>query len=192
MNLAFARMLIAITAIGACTANLVEVRRSDDRADHAAVTQLWDDEVRRIARDGDWIIARASATGTLVYAGMYDHTHATLVEADDAGAIRETPLGDALARSHSLIIVRPSNMTAVDAADALARARTRLGTEHPGNPAGFLTWASQTAARAGSSDTATPADLMRYGEVVYWSGGRDDEQVMVLASEHMNHTQAKR
>jgi hypothetical protein len=29
----------------------------------------------------------------------------------------------------------------------------------------------------------TPSDLMSYGEVIYWSGKRDDAQVMAIATE---------
>ena len=43
-------------------------------------------------------------------------------------------------------------------------------------------WASQTAARSGVRERViTPANLMKYGEVIYWSGKRDDTQVMAMA-----------
>jgi hypothetical protein len=45
-------------------------------------------------------------------------------------------------------------------------------------------WASQTEARSGTTESIiTPADLMKYGEVIYWSGKRDDAQLLAIASD---------
>ena len=50
-------------------------------------------------------------------------------------------------------------------------------------------WASQGELRTGVHETViTPADLMKYGEVVYWSGKRTDEQVMALAQANDDRT----
>jgi len=50
-------------------------------------------------------------------------------------------------------------------------------------------WAAQTEARSGVHETIiTPSNLMQYGEVVYWSGKRDEPQVMELATERAPRT----
>jgi hypothetical protein len=43
-------------------------------------------------------------------------------------------------------------------------------------------WASETEARTGARERAVaPADLMKYGEVIYWSGRRSDPAVQGVA-----------
>ena len=46
-----------------------------------------------------------------------------------------------------------------------------------------------STARTGAHEQAiTPAELMKYGEVIYWSGVRDDPQVIELASERVQRS----
>jgi hypothetical protein len=76
------------------------VHRPQDTNIDAAVTSLWDHDVRRIARDGDWILSRSYylvgdviATVTpgedLSHASIYDAEHGTVIEAVGDG-VRET------------------------------------------------------------------------------------------------------
>jgi hypothetical protein len=181
------------------------LHRPVDPGVDAAVTRLWTGEIRHVARDGDWILTRsyflagdAIATVTpgesLSHASIYDAKHETVIEAVGSG-IREIPLAQLVGRNHYVIVVRPSNMTAADQAEALARARTKLGGKFDATGMfGFdhedefycselVYWASQTAARSGSHErVVTPSNLMKYGEVIYWSGKRDDPQIMQLAA----------
>ena len=134
-----------------------------------------------------WLWSRVAAQTTA--------THDTVIESVSSG-VREIPLENFVARNHLLIVVRPSHMSAADGRAALARARTKLGVEFDfsgmfgfDDPDRFyctelVYWASQTAARTGSHERiVTPPDLMKYGEVIYWSGKRDDAQVGEIAIE---------
>jgi len=92
-------------------------------------------------------------------------------------------------------------MTAVEQTDSVERARTKLGL--PFDYAGgigfddpdkwycseLVWWAAQTETRSGVHETIiTPSNLMQYGEVIYWSGKRDEPQVMELATERAPRT----
>jgi len=114
-----------------------------------------------------------------------------------ASGVREIPIEQFVARNHLILVVRPANMTASDGREAVGRARSKVGAPFDGaGMFGFddpdryycselVYWASQTAARTGSQErVVTPADLMKYGEVIYWSGQRDDAQVGELAVAH--------
>jgi hypothetical protein len=128
-----------------------------------ATVQVWAREIRDVARDGDWILSRED----LSHAAMYDARRDTVIES--LADVRETPLVQVLARDGNVIVVRPSKMTAQDESFALGRARGRLGASLSGSD--LVYWASQTEARNGPSEhPVAPADLMQYGEIIYWSG----------------------
>lgn len=202
-------LAVAVAAVapllGACTSTKsVMVHRPSDATADAAVTQLWTRELASVARDGDWILSRsyyaigdviavATPGEDLSHASIYDARKQTVVESIGSG-VREIPLAEFLARNHYVIVVRPANMTAADQRQALVRARSKVGAPFDirgmfgfDNPEAFycselVYWASQTAARTGDQETViTPSDLMKYGEVIYWSGKRDDAQVMNVA-----------
>jgi len=197
-------MSVMVASLAGCDTKSVAVHRpTNQTADHA-VTNLWEQDIRRVARDGDWILSRsyflvgdvisaASPGEDLSHASIYDAKSNTVIEAIGDG-IREIPLHKLLDRNHYVIVVRPANMTASDQHDAVLRARTKVGQPFDiggmfgiDNPDQYycselVYWASQTAARTGSHErVVTPADLMKYGEVIYWSGKRDDAQVMQAA-----------
>jgi len=183
----------------------VLVKRPDDATADAAITKLWAAEIRKVARDGDWLLTRSYAwqgdgivvlTGgeNLSHASMYDAKRDTIIESIASG-VREMPLEQLIGRNHFVIVVRPTGMTAADQSEALARARSMIGASYDysgmfgvDTPNEFycselVFWASQTEARSGRHETVvTPSDLMKYGEVIYWSGKRDDKQVMELAT----------
>ncbi|MBA3541644.1 MAG: hypothetical protein H0T79_18665 [Deltaproteobacteria bacterium] len=197
--------LASLVVVGCGEPKSVLVRRPTSPVADAAVTAMWSTEVSQVARDGDWILTRSyyaladaitltTPGENLSHASILDAQRGTIIEAVGAG-VREIPLSELVARNHYVIVVRPSRMTADDQRAALARARTRVGA--PYDAAGMfgvdhedafycselVYWASQTEARSGSHETVvTPADLMKYGEVIYWSGARTDPQVMELAS----------
>ncbi|MDQ3339502.1 MAG: hypothetical protein M4D80_30425 [Myxococcota bacterium] len=205
--------LVLSAAVSGCAptqAKSVLVHRPEDKAADVAVSELWASEIRNVARDGDWFLSRSySALGDVVavatlgedlsHASMYDATRDMVIESINEG-VREVPLVRFLKRNHYVIVVRPSNMTKADQAHALARAKTKLGLPFDirgmfgfDNPDAWycselVYWASQTEARSGMPETVvTPPDLMKYGEVIYWSGKRDDAQLMQIATERAKH-----
>jgi len=198
-------LLLMVTSATACTRPSMLVHRPEDPKVDEGVTTMWTGEIGKVARDGDWILTRsyyvvgdAISTFTpgedLSHASIYDAKQGTVIEAVSEG-IREIPLSQLVKRNHYVIVVRPSNMTAADQSGALARARTKLGGKFDASGmfgldhddayycSELVYWASQTEARSGKRERIiTPANLMKYGEVIYWSGKRDDAQVMSLAS----------
>jgi uncharacterized protein YycO len=209
MGMKSSALLVALAlalAATACGSQSVMVHRPTDATADAAVTALWTQEVIRVARDGDWLLSRSYAgVGDVIavatpgedlsHASIYDAKKQTVIESIGSG-VREIPLDRFLARNHYVMVVRPSNMTAADQAFAVTRARTKVGLpfDYRGmfgfdNPDAWycselVYWASQTEARSGTTESViTPADLMKYGEVIYWSGKRDDAQLLAIASD---------
>jgi hypothetical protein len=198
-------LLAAISISSACSARSRLIHRPDDARVDAAITAMWTAEIRRTARTGDWLLSRAyylvsdlivlgTSGEALSHGSIYDASRDTVIESIGSG-VREIPLEQLVARNHLVLVVRPSNMTAADGRAAVARARTRIGAPFDAtgmfgfdDPDRFycselVYWASQTAARTGSHErVVTPSDLMMYGEVISWSGVRDDAGVGELAT----------
>jgi hypothetical protein len=194
-----------LTALAGCSTRSVMLHRPEDPEVDAAVTAMWTDEIGKVAKDGDWILTRsyylvADGIATLTpgedlsHASIYDAKSGTIIEAVSEG-IREIPLAQLIKRNAYVIVVHPAGMTDAERTASVARARTKLG--HDFDVTGMfgidhsdsyycselVYWASQTEVRAGRRDkVVSPSDLMTYGEVVYWSGKRDDDQVMALAA----------
>jgi len=157
------KRLAVLLAVAACGTTPPLVQHPTDPVVDDAMVTVWAREIREVARDGDWILSRED----LSRAAMYDAHRDSVIES--LADVRETPLLQLLARDGHVIVVRPSKMTAEDEAVALVRARGRLGTSLSGSD--LVYWASQTEAREGPSDhPIAPADLMQYGEIIYWSG----------------------
>jgi len=185
----------------------VLVKRPESKDVDAAVTAMWSHEIHNVAQDGDWILTRSyfmiadaiskTTPGVdLSHASIYDAKRDTIIEAVNDG-VREIPLSELVYRNHYVIVVRPSNMTAAERARSVERARSRIGTEFDkaglfgfNNPdklycSELVWWAAQGELRYGEHQTViAPVELMQYGEVVYWSGQRTDQQVMELAMAH--------
>ncbi len=200
---------LLVTLAAACSRPSVMVKRPEDKKVDEAVTQMWTSEISNVARDGDWILTRSyvlvgDAISTVVpgeslsHASIYDAKRGTVIEAVSEG-IREIPLSKLVGRNHYVIVVRPANMSAADQTGAVARAHTKVGGKFDISGmfgidhadayycSELVYWASQTEARSGRRERIiTPSDLMRYGEVIYWSGKRDDNQVMALAAHRTN------
>jgi hypothetical protein len=199
-------LILAAFAAAGCAhePKSVMVKRPEDKVADTAVTELWAQEIRNVARDGDWILSRsyfaigdAIVLGTpgeeLSHASIYDAKNDSIIESISSG-VREKPLAELVGRNHWVLVVRPSGMTAADQQEALARARGQIGAAFDTSgmfgidtPEEFycselVYWASQTEARSGKRERViTPSGLMKYGEVIYWSGKRDDPQVVELA-----------
>lgn len=204
-RLACLLLLVTATLTGCTERKSMLVERPEDAAVDTAVTALWTHEVHGIARDGDWLLTRsyyaladaisiATPGEALSHASIYDAQRGTVIESV-ADGVREIPLADLIARNHYVIVVRPTGMTAAEQTEAVRRARTKVGTAFDkGGMFGFddpetfycselVYWASQTEARSGGNElVVTPSDLMKYGEVIYWSGKRTDPQIMDIAT----------
>jgi hypothetical protein len=182
------------------------LKRPEDPVVDRAVSDLWTAEVSSQGTNGDWLLSRSYyLVGDAIskftrgedfsHAAIYDADKKTVIEAVGSG-VREIDLEEFLHRNHHIALVRPNNMTPADRKAALERARSQLGK--PFDNAGMLgfddpqafycselvSWASQTGARNKEQERVmTPANLLKYGTVVYWSGGRTNAQTMQLAME---------
>jgi hypothetical protein len=195
-------LALALTAT-ACSKSVLVKRPSDPVVDRA-LTEMWTQEIRRVAQDGDWFLVRSYAsvgdaivvlTGgeEITHAAMYDAKTGTVIEAITP-KIREIPLEALVERNRHIIIVRSAG-TAAEKRASVERARSTLGT-------GFdlrgmfgiadrkdrfycselVYWASGLQERDEKSHfIITPASLIDHGEVVYFSGRRDDAQLQRVA-----------
>jgi uncharacterized protein YycO len=208
---------LAVSALVGCGGEPKSVllkRPANVEAD-AAVTQLWADDVKAMAKDGDWILSRgyymtSDMISTLTsgedisHASIYDAKRGTIIEAVGSG-VREITVEQLIQRNAHIIVVRPSGLTDAERTRSVERARSRVGAEF--DKAGLfgfdnkdkvycselVWWASQMEQRSGDEQTViTPSELMDYGQVVYWSGPRNDAQIMELAVERDRARTAKR
>jgi uncharacterized protein YycO len=210
MRSPFLLAVLATSILGGCitSARSVKVHRPADKQIDATVTQMWADEVRAVAQDGDWILSRSyyfigdvisgfTPGEDLSHASIYSAKTGTVIEAVTP-IVREIPLEQLIQRNHYVILVRPSKMTAAERAASVGRARSQVGVAFDvrgmfgfDNPDAFycselVYWAAETAARHDDEQTViTPPEMMEYGNVVYWSGARDDAQVMHAAAAHV-------
>jgi hypothetical protein len=204
--------LIAASATGCSEPHSVMVKRPQDPQVDAAVTAMWSHEIHSVAQDGDWIVSRsyflladgitlASSGEPLSHASIYDAKRDTIIESVGSG-VREIPLSELVQRNHYLIVIRPTGMTPAQRRHSVERARSRMGT--PFDVRGMfgvdnkdalycselVWWAAQGEQRTGVHyRVVTPNDLMKHGEVVYWSGKRTDEQVMAIAMANEDRTE---
>jgi hypothetical protein len=194
-------LAVLVVLLPGCSAGSLVIHKPADESANQAVTALWARDVRRTAQTGDWILSRSySMTGDVIagftrgeslsHASIYDAERGTVIEAL-MPAVREVPLENLLARNHMVIIVRPSGLTQEQRLASIERARSQVGAEFDiggmvgaGAPDKFycselVLWASQLEGTAGS--VVTPAELIKHGEVVYWSGQRSDPALIETA-----------
>ncbi len=190
--------LIAAASTAGCGlhSQSVMVKRPSNKALDEVVTQRWAAEVRLHAQQGDWILTRSytklSDAIVLLTSGdefshgtIYDAKRDLIIEAVDTG-VQEIPLEQLVRRTNDLMIVRPS-VSAADRARAVERARSKLGVPYDvrglvgvEDPDKFycselVYWSIDP--RAHGMDTPlviSPADLIRAGQVVWYSGSRAD------------------
>jgi hypothetical protein len=204
LQLALVTVLAALAPVVAgCNPSLM-VHRPADHAVDEAITSMWVEELERTAHDGDWLLSRSySGQGDLVvimtggeevsHAAMIDVTHGSVIESIASG-VREIPLRDFVERNRHVIVIRPAHPPAGGRL-ALARARTRLGAGFDitgmvgvGSASRFycselVYWATGLHDQdPGRELVVTPGELLEYGELVYWSGQRDDGQVQRAAA----------
>jgi hypothetical protein len=173
-----------------------------------AISQMWADEIRRIARDGDWILSRsltwegdtiAFLTGyeQFSHASIVDVTHGTIIEATTP-EVREISIEELMQRNRHVVVVRPNGISAERSRLALDYARAQLGLafdlwgfvgyEEPDKwyCTELIFWASGMEELHGKEVVLMPKEMMKYGEVIYYSGRRDDVQVQALAAARLN------
>jgi len=199
---------LALVSTG-CWHGSIYADRPKDRLVDDAINKLWASEIRRVARDGDWILSRSlTPQGDMIswvtfsgekfsHASIVDVSHGTVVEAITP-VVREIPLEDLMARNWYVVVVRPTGLTAEESKAALERARSQLGVEFDlWGFVGFeepqkwyctelVAWASGLDAKLGKQAVVYPNELMDVGEVIYYSGRRDDRQVQAIAAARVN------
>jgi uncharacterized protein YycO len=198
-------LLVALVVGSGCSAGSVMVKRPTDARVNREVTVLWAKDVHRVARTGDWILTRSysligdaitATTGgeSVSHASIYDARTGTIIESVGSG-VREVPLEELLDRNRHAIVVRPAGMTHDERVASVDRARSALGVGFDyaglvGIDRGdrfycseLIYWAADLEARTGQRPRiVTPSGLIRHGEVVYYSGARDDEHIQYVAA----------
>jgi hypothetical protein len=199
-----ALLISALTLSATACSHSVMVHRPKDAEVDKALTKMWTSEIHRVAQDGDWILVRSYASvgdaivvltsgEEISHAAMYDGKTGTVIEAITP-VVREIPLEELVGRNRYLIVVRPRG-TAAEKRASVMRARSVLGTEF--DLQGMFGVADQKdrfycselvywAGGVADKDTdehfiITPVSLMEHGEVVYFSGRRDDAQLQRVA-----------
>ncbi len=208
MNLLRALAAVALV-LTACHSNSVMVERPHNSTvvDHA-ISDRWAHEIQGNARDGDWILTRsyafmadgivvatgAGAETPMSHASIYSAEHGTVIEAI-GGGVREIPLAELMQRNHYAVVVRPAGMSEAAQHAAVVRARAQVGKPYDvGGIFGLDTadkfycselvwWASDGDARYGGETVITPTEMLAHGEVVYWSGPRDDAQLTAAVTD---------
>lgn len=203
----FTSSLLAASSLSGCGAGSLVHQRPTSAESNREVTQMWLRDIKRTARTGDWILTRSySLNGDLIVAGsggesishssIYDARTGTIIEAVRP-SIREVPLEALLDRNRVAIVVRPTGLSESERIASVERARTKVGTEFDtaglfgfGDDSRFycselLYWASRID--GDKPFVITPASLMEYGELIYYSGSRDTSQIQNVA-----HSQRER
>ncbi|HUQ02748.1 MAG TPA: YiiX/YebB-like N1pC/P60 family cysteine hydrolase [Kofleriaceae bacterium] len=201
--LLFALATATATAATGCSHSVLVHRPKDAQVDQA-LTKMWTSEIQRVAQDGDWLLVRSYASvgdaivvltsgEEISHAAMYDGKTGTVIEAITP-AVREIPLEELVGRNRYVIVVRPQG-TAAQKRASVMRARSTIGTgfdlrgmfgvadrEDRFYCSELVYWAG------GVADTdqddhfiITPVSLIEHGEVVYFSGRRDDAQLQRVA-----------
>jgi uncharacterized protein YycO len=196
--------LTLLVALSACHHGSLVVDKPKSARVNQAVTALWEQDLRRVAKSGDWILTRSySLVGDVItaatfgesisHASIYDAERGTIIEATQP-IVREVPLRNLLARNRYVVIVRPTGLTEQERLESVERARSTVGTTFDfaglfglGRDDRFycselVVWASRLKAK---NLIISPASLLEYGETVYFSGVRDDRRLQsaALASE---------
>ena len=176
--------------LGCATPSVVTRPGADLKSVHDAQVL---DEVRRLGRDGDWLVIRGyHATDNMVsvatntpwsHAAVLDKDHDQVVEAEGKG-VHTTPLAEFVAKSHRLMLVRSNWASEKSSAEAVRSARKWVG-----RPYDFLGLAGldipdryycselAVAVYRGSIPAGTyiprpvtPAQLHHWGRILYDSG----------------------
>jgi uncharacterized protein YycO len=196
-------IIAAILVATGCGGGSVKIHKPTDEATNRNVTAMWERDIKKTARSGDWILTRSySLTGDIIttvapgedvsHASIYDARTGTIIEARRP-TVQEVPLENLLARNDLVIVIRPHSPRGAQGTAAVDRARATVGTEFDlqgmlglgDNDQKF--YCSELVYWASAMDPVnrpriiTPASLMEYGEVVYYGGRRTDKQVQEAA-----------
>jgi hypothetical protein len=186
-------VIAAAALLAACDRPSVVVERPADPRVNRALERVWVEDIHRVARSGDWILSRSySVAGDVIsvtpgeavsHASIYDAERGTVIEAISP-VVREVPLAQLLGRNRFVYVVRPYGQAPEDGRRAVARARAKLGADFDyagvmglDRPEAFycselVAWASGVP--LGDQLVVTPSELFEMGELVYFSGARDD------------------
>ena len=191
---------VTLSLGGACAKGSLVVDKPESRLVNDAITTMWANDIRRVAKSGDWILTRSySKTGDFIvgstrgesfsHAAVYDAERGTIIEAINP-VVREVPLEDLLARNRYAVVVRPVGQGHIEGRKALGRARSALGASFDytglvGIDSKTRFYCSELVAWASDIEDAprivTPADLYERGELIYLSGARDEQQLQATA-----------
>ncbi len=188
------------TLAAACGYTSLAPKKPENAALNASTTELWASDIRRVAQDGDWILARSYSTvGNAIvgvtrgedfsHAVIYDARRDMIIEAIRP-VVREVSLESFLARNRHVVLIRPAEQDPGKGRLTVQRARTVIGASYDytglvglGTDSRFycselVAWASQIPDQ---SRIVTPAELWELGELIYLSGTREDPQVQAAA-----------
>ena len=207
-----AAMVLAGT--GCLSAGSMVIKRPQPKLDKA-ITELWAEEIRANAEDGDWILSRSySFIGDVItgvtrgddwsHASIYDKKRDVIIEATSDG-VHEIPLERFVRRNYRMAIMRPAGTTAAERSAGLQRVRGKLGAKYDwtglvgvDDPERFtcaelVFWSAEPDARGWHVPIiVAPSDLPKYGQIVFYTGTRDDYDVVVLARSASGPTLASR
>jgi hypothetical protein len=196
-------MIATILAAAGCGGGSMKIHKPTDEATNRRVTAMWERDIRKVARSGDWLLTRSySFTGDVIttaaggeevsHASIYDARTNTIIEARRP-TVHEVPLENLLARNDLVILIRPHRNGGYQGTAAVDRARAAVGTEFDlrgmfglGDDeqkfycSELVYWASAMDP-VNRPQVITPASLMDYGEVIYYGGRRTDPQVQEAA-----------
>ena len=131
------RLLVVALLVSACATPAVVRSPAADRKEVHDARVL--DEVRRLGRNGDWLVIRgyhpsdhmvAMATNTpWSHAAVLDKDGDQVIEAEGSG-VHTTPLAGFVSKSHRLLLVRSNWATEKSSLEAVLNARTWVGKRY--------------------------------------------------------------
>ena len=177
--------------LSACaTPAVVTSPGADRKAAHDALVL---DEVRRLGRNGDWLVIRGyHATDHMVsvatntpwsHAAVLDKDSDQVVEAEGKG-VHTTPLSAFVSKSHRLLLVRPNWATEKSSLEAVLNARRSVGKAYDFlglagldipdryycSELAVAVYRSSIPAGTHVPRPVTPAQLHYWGRILYDSG----------------------
>jgi hypothetical protein len=199
-------VLAVVGTLGGCQpyhGSLYAKRPADADLD-LEISRWWAEEIRRVAKDGDWLLARSyvpvgDAIVTFTTGEEYSHaasidvTHDTVIESTTP-SVQEVPLETFVHRYRYVTVVRNHRLTELERRATLDLMRNEIGAEFDiWGMIGFddpdkwycselVWWANGMDYLYGRPAMIVPNELQRYGEVVYFSGRRDDKQIQSIAA----------
>jgi uncharacterized protein YycO len=196
-------IIAALLVATGCGGGSMKIHKPTDQKVNDNITAMWQRDIRKVARSGDWLLTRSySVNGDVIttvargeevsHASIYDARTGTIIEARRP-TVQEVPLENLLARNDLVIVVRPRSPNGAQGTASVDRARAAVGTEFDlqgmlglgDNDQKF--YCSELVYWASAMDPVnrpriiTPASLVDYGEVVYYGGRRTDPQVQEAA-----------